>query len=1440
MIVRTPEGRARTVRTPAERRAALLRRFAALPPDERRLFEALLYEEQAGRPEIVNECYAKRYRVAPVDMATFIDDPYYLGESCQTLYPVLRRKLIEIFEPGAHYREVILGGSTGWGKCLHSRSTLYDPHLGQQRVISEVPLNEMGAVHVAAYDQDMGCTVTRPAIVTCAGRKSVGMLRLLSGKRVEVTPDHPVLTPTGYRAASELASGDLVGTARTLPPPEHPLEIADAEVEFVAFMLANGCCVGDCWNFTNRPGPVLDRFHEVSEEMRSFALYSCGQKQENTRRKIKSTACEEWRACGTTWVRDKYDLAHLSRHKRVPSAFFGLSDRQLGLFLNRLWATDGSLEPKAPCKAELTLASEGFVRDVGQLLLRFGVHSRIYPCQKTYTHKGERRTKPAWRLFVTEADNLERFLTAVGPVLGKEDRCVTILATARATASNTNVDIVPVNAAVLRRLRQELGPMRNEAWTPWRASRYQGRPKFVRMQQTFTLPLWCAWWGDLFWDQVVAYDPGSGELEDVYDVEVPGPRNFVADGVVVHNTTALSVIMCRLLYELSCLVNPQASYGMSPGSEMSLVLVSKNLILARQVLKAAVDSKITLSSYFQEHFKPDIHTEATYFPCNVQMIVASYLAERSMGTNAFAAALDECVRSTSALHCKIGVLQKKLSVGALLEMAPEERSRWRVKCLDHATQRVRYGRFAIRPSTVQPLVELAYDGGAVAPSLDHPVLVREGAWLVYRYARDVRVGDELAVEGQDVEEAQGGETRLTYVFGQRIDCAVCLGRGVHQCDVYTKPSAAACAATMEDMRGVCCGVRPESIRVDALPTAFRLARVTAVTLLPPEQTYAIETEFQTFVADGVVVHNTNFVRSTKQKIRTADGQQKSLAHFDHAEVTYRSLERRIKSRFVQASGDLPGMIVMVSSANTVGSFIDRRLAAAHRDPSIYAMEMATWEVKPPGSFSGRTFQVLCGGSSLRSRILPPGEDVVLATLPDEARVIAVPEEYRVDFESNLEDAIRDIAGVPTTAISVFIQRTEKIQEAVNPARRHPADHQTWQYGQPLVIHWHQLAKASVRRLPGGFTEEAWTPLRNPRALRYVHIDTSLSGDATGIACGHIERWVEVVRRTPEGDHYTDLAPTFVIDLVLQVRPPPGEQIQLADIRAVIYDIQAHGFVLIGFSTDQYQAVDTLQHMKRRGVASEILSVDATMVPYEALRSAIYERRIELYPHAPLLGELRALEHDRLRGKIDHPVAGGKDCLSGETKIAMLDGRAVPIRELVGREFWSYACDANGDVVPAWARNVHLVGECEMLRVWLETGLFFDCTPDHEVMLWAGTFCEAHALRPGDLLMPLSWQPPGQPHEYCVAHVEPLEAAPVFDMTVDIHHNFALAVGVFVHNCADAVAGVVAGLLKKVPRVPLGVLQPGEGRAEAEDFAWVTGQPGPEGEAEVPMLPFLMG
>ncbi|MGH2829247.1 MAG: replicative DNA helicase [Actinomycetota bacterium] len=42
---------------------------------------------------------------------------------------------------------------------------------------------------------------------------------------------------------------------------------------------------------------------------------------------------------------------------------------------------------------------------------------------------------------------------------------------------------------------------------------------------------------DLFWDRVVAVNPAG--VEDVYDLTVPGPANWLADGIVSHNSGAL-------------------------------------------------------------------------------------------------------------------------------------------------------------------------------------------------------------------------------------------------------------------------------------------------------------------------------------------------------------------------------------------------------------------------------------------------------------------------------------------------------------------------------------------------------------------------------------------------------------------------------------------------------------------------------------------------------------------------------------------------------------------------------------------------------------------------------------------------------------------------------------------------------------------------------------
>jgi hypothetical protein len=490
------------------------------------------------------------------------------------------------------------------------------------------------------------------------------------------------------------------------------------------------------------------------------------------------------------------------------------------------------------------------------------------------------------------------------------------------------------------------------------------------------------------------------------------------------------------------------------------------------------------------------------------------------------------------------------------------------------------------------------------------------------------------------------------------------------------------------MRSAAWGVRPEFSRVENVPVGLKLARVTAVTPLSPEQTYAIETEFQTFVADGVVVHNTNFASSGRQLITTADGAKKSLAHYDHAEVVYRSLVRRIKSRFLKAGGDLPGMVVMVSSANTIGSFIDRRVLETKGDPSVFIRDYATWDVKPVGSFTGKKFRVLCGTSSLRSRILEDDEQVSLEDQPEGTRVVNIPDEYRIDFESDLENSLRDIAGVPTTAISLFIQRPEKIELCINDAK-HPFSSQVWRFGDSYQWLWQHLVRPIKRRLPGGFEEDAWVPLRNPGKMRYIHIDPALSGDNLGFAMGHVERWVEVVRRTPEGERFTDMAPYFVIDFMLKVKPPKGEQIYFPDVRALVYDLMKHGFSLIGFSCDQYQCLsgDTRVPTTRGALPLRDVQVGDTVVSRSGPRSVTNKWAFGVRPTLRLVTEdgdvIEGTDRHRLEVFLGYAGTGRRGGKIGPVPYRTWGGvRLEPVYE------WRRLGDIKvGDIVRMWTDEI---------------------------------------------------------------------------------------------------------------------------------------------------------
>lgn len=102
--------------------------------------------------------------------------------------------------------------------------------------------------------------------------------------------------------------------------------------------------------------------------------------------------------------------------------------------------------------------------------------------------------------------------------------------------------------------------------------------------------------------------------------------------------------------------------------------------------------------------------------------------------------------------------------------------------------------------------------------------------------------------------------------------------------------------------------------------------------------------------------------------------------------------------------------------------------------------------------------------------------------------------------------------------------------------------------------------------------------------------------------------------------------------------------------------------------------------------------------------------------------------------LEHLNAGW--CFVGETMIPLLDGSIVPIASLEGRQAWTYSLDTAGEIVPGRISRVWETKRVtRTVRVTLDSGDSFECTPDHRIMLRGGGYCEAQHLSEGDSLMP---------------------------------------------------------------------------------------------------------
>jgi len=389
---------------------------------------------------------------------------------------------------------------------------------------------------------------------------------------------------------------------------------------------------------------------------------------------------------------------------------------------------------------------------------------------------------------------------------------------------------------------------------------------------------------------------------------------------------------------------------------------------------------------------------------------------------------------------------------------------------------------------------------------------------------------------------------------------------------------------------------------------------------------------------AAMIDESNFMAPMKKK----GGMESRFGGGDRAQFLYDQLMRRMKSRF-QKHGKLPGMMLVVSSKQTRDDFTAKRIKESADDPTLFVRDYATWHVKPKGTLSEEMFSVLVGNDLVPSKILEPDEvEAVREKLQEGMVIVDVPIDYRNDFDNNLEDSIRDVAGIATVSVSPFIQQLDKIVPCIDVNRSHPFSVEEWVQTDGGSVNWTKLAKqVSVRE--GASMSQIWQPKFYPGLARHVHIDPSLNSDSTGFAIGCVTGYKTIVRRDPETqEQYTEPAPRVWVDMLLRINPPIGGEIDYGMIRALVYQFQHYGFSIGLVTMDQFNSADSLQKFSKKGITAERLSVDKPMDAYDVLKSAIYENRISFYDYKPLLDELKSIQRDNVRNKVDHPRLGSKD------------------------------------------------------------------------------------------------------------------------------------------------------------------------------------------------------
>jgi len=466
---------------------------------------------------------------------------------------------------------VIVAARPAVGKCLVWDSLVTEASTGARMTIQEfVRRGRAGEdLRLHTLGDDWRLQAVPPSAFLDNGVRPVFRLTTRSGRTIRATGNHPFRTFHGWTPLTELRPRARIAVPRRLECAASGSEVPDAFVALTAYLIGDGSSTNPtprltaCDPTVRADAAALAEHagvHAVEVAFRRCLLDDCADEA----RQQRPDESFHRHATALSLCTDRGRSNPLTRHlaavglmglggasKHVPAAYFRLPDRQVRLFLSRLYATDGwagvarsrrrSTSRRASLKAEIgyRTISEELARGVQHLLLRLGLCAFLR--RRKVTHQGEVRY--AWHVVMSHTDQVERFCHEVG-IFSKERQVQAVLDAIGTRTGLASTDTVP--RAVWEVVLEEKGSLswaevsarcglpRNHNWHVGKED--VGRERLLRLAKALDSDrLRRLADSEVLWDEVLLVEPDG--VDQVYDLAVDGTHNFVANDIVVHNST---------------------------------------------------------------------------------------------------------------------------------------------------------------------------------------------------------------------------------------------------------------------------------------------------------------------------------------------------------------------------------------------------------------------------------------------------------------------------------------------------------------------------------------------------------------------------------------------------------------------------------------------------------------------------------------------------------------------------------------------------------------------------------------------------------------------------------------------------------------------------------------------------------------------------------------